>query len=236
MIPSELVNFISDLSKSAGLHPNIVVCILVFLILLLISTGLIILKLRRAERVLSAVEREMDAFERSLEQSSPGGISPKIQLSSGNSDRVPDKTADNLKKSDVSKKTGTVSIGTGGLKRDVSRKMKDDLPIETSQTRPGINREEDLSTSKNDSGLKEKIHDIIRKNDHSISLKDLVKEVYQKNFDGNYHPILSELDQLEREGEIEGQVINGKVFFRMKQKTPRKYIRRKGKNFRKYMG
>ena len=57
-----------------------------------------------------------------------------------------------------------------------------------------------------------------------------------KRFDGNYHPILNELDQLEREGEIECQVINGKVFFKKKEKTKRKYILRKGRNFRKYIG
>ena len=210
MIPSVLVNFLSNLSKSAGLHPNVAICILVFLILILITTGIILLKLRRAERVLNAVEREMDAFERSLGRSSSGIVSPNIHPSKGSPDGVLDKTAENLKKDDVS------------------------LAVEKPHTRPAIGSEQDLPSLKNDSGLKEKIHDLIRNSDQSISLKDLVKELYQKNFDGNYDPILSDLDQLEREGKIEGQVINGKIFFRMKQKTPRKYTIRKGKNFRKY--
>ncbi len=210
MIPSELVNFFSNLSKSAGLHPNVVICILVFLILILICTGIILLKLRRAERVLSAVEREMDAFERSLGQSSSGILSSNVHQSKGSPAGVLYKTAENLKKEGVS------------------------LAVEKSHTRLTIDSQQDLPFLKNDSGLKDKLHDLIRNSDHAISLKHLVKELYQKNFDGNYDPIMSDLDQLEREGKIEGQVINGKVFFRMKQKTPRKHTIKKGKNFRKY--
>ena len=234
MIPSVLVNFLSNLSKSAGLHPNVAICILVFLILILITTGIILLKLRRAERVLNAVEREMDAFERSLGRSSSGIVSPNIHPSKGSPDGVLDKTADNQIKDGIFEKTETVSNGMVGLTGDVSKKRKDHLAVEKPHTRPAIGSEQDLPSLKNDSGLKEKIHDLIRNSDQSISLKDLVKELYQKNFDGNYDPILSDLDQLEREGKIEGQVINGKIFFRMKQKTPRKYTIRKGKNFRKY--
>ena len=84
--------------------------------------------------------------------------------------------------------------------------------------------------------LRKKILDLISKTDKSISLQHLVKHLSGKHFDGNYHPILNELEQLEREGEIKGQVINGKVFFKKKQKTARKNILRKGNNFRKYFG
>jgi len=169
------------------LHPNIIVFILLFLLLLFITTSVILLKLRSADRVLGAVEREMDSFVQSLEQPSHGVTSTQFH---------PEKP----------------------------------------KTSSGTPSEEDLSSLTNDSGLKKKIHDLILATDKSISLKYLVKQLYEKNFDGNYHPILNELDRLEREGEIEGQVINGKVFFRKKQKTARTYILRKGKNFRKYMG
>ena len=200
MIPSELVNFFSGISKSAGLDPNIIVFILLFLLLLFITTSVILLKLRSADRVLSAAEREMDSFAQRLEHPSRGVTSTQIHLNTGQSDPVLDEIADH--------------------------------PEQDEDT----DSEENLSSLTNDSDLKEKIHDLILATDKSISLKYLVKQLYEKNFDGNYHPILNELDRLEREGEIEGQVINGKVFFRKKPKTPRKYILRKGKNFRKYMG
>jgi Fe2+ or Zn2+ uptake regulation protein len=114
--------------------------------------------------------------------------------------------------------------------------MKDNLSIKKTKSTATIKSEEFASSLINNSGLKKKIFDIISKTDKSISLQHLVKHLSEKYFDGNYHPILNELEQLEREGEIGGQVINGKVFYRKKQKTTRKYILRKGKNFRKYIG
>ena len=114
--------------------------------------------------------------------------------------------------------------------------MKDYLSIKKTKTTAGIKSEEFASSLLSNSDLKKKILDLISKTDKSISLQHLVKHLSQKYFDGNYHPILNELEQLESEGEIEGQVITGKVFFKKKQKTTRKYILRKGKNFRKYIG
>lgn len=236
MIPIALISFFSDLSKSAGLHPNIIVFILLFLLLLLITSGVILLKLRSADRALSAAEREMDAFAQTLEQPLHEVNSTQTHPNKGKTDPDFDKIADHPKKDDDTEKSGTVSVEAVDLRRDVSGKMKDDLATEKPKISSGTPDGENLSSLTSDSGLKEKIHSLILASGKSISLKYLVKQLYESNFDGNYHPILNELDQLEREDEIEGQVINGKVFFRKKEKTPRKYILRKGKNFRKYMG
>ncbi len=236
MTPIALISIFSGLSKSAGLHPNIVIFILLFLLIILIVSGIILLKLRSADRVLSTAEREMDAFAQRLEQTSHGVNSTQIHRKKGKTDPDIDRIADHQQQNDFTEKAGTVSAATVGLKRDVSGKTKNDLPNEKPKINSGTSNEDHFSSLTNDSGLKEKIHKLILATDKSISLKYLVKQLYEDNFDGNYHPILNELDRLEREGEIEGQVINGKVFFRKKQKTPRKYIIRKGKNFRKYMG
>jgi hypothetical protein len=209
---------------------------LLILLLLLIPAGFILFKLRRTDRVLIAVERELDAFARNLEQSSPGVNLSQNHPNKGKSDPNRDKLTDKPKQDDVTQKAGTVSVVLEGFKRHVLGKMKDYLSIKKTKTTAGIKSEEFASSLISNSGLKKKIFDIISKTDKSISLQHLVKHLSEKYFDGNYHPILNELEQLEREGEIEGQVLNGKVFFKKKQKTTRKYILRKGKNFRKYMG
>jgi hypothetical protein len=162
--------------------------------------------------------------------------SAQIHRNKSTSDPILDKIADHSKQDDGAEKAGTVSVKAAGLSSDVSGKMIEDLSPEIPKASSGTPREEGLSSLTNDSDLKEKIHGLILASGKSISLKYLVKQLYESNFDGNYHPILNELDRLEREDKIEGQVINGKVFFRKKEKTPRKYILRKGKNFRKYMG
>ena len=209
---------------------------LLLLLLLFLSAGFILFKLRRADRVLIAVERELDVFARNLEQPSSGKNLSQNQLNKSKSDPKRDKRADKLKQKDIAQKTGMVSIVLEGIKRHLLGKMKGYLSIKRMKTVADIKGNEFASSLISNSGLKEKILDLISQTDKSISLQHLVKHLSDKYFDGNYHPILNELEQLEREGEIEGQVINGKIFFKKKQKTTRKYILRKGKNFRKYIG
>jgi hypothetical protein len=210
--------------------------LMLLLLLLFLSAGFILFNLRRTDRVLVAVERELDVFARNLEQPSSGENLSQYQPNNGNFDLNRDNLTDTLKQEDVTQKTGTVSIVLEGIKRHVLGKMKGYLSIKKTKTVADIKGEEFASSLISNSGLKKKILDLINQTDKSISLQHLVKHLSDKYFDGNYHPILNELEQLEREGEIEGQVINGKVFFKKKQKTTRKYILRKGKNFRKYIG
>jgi len=207
--------------------------ILLLLLLFFISAGFILFKLSRTDRVLIAVERELDAFTQNLGQPSPD--LSQNHPNKGKSDPNRDKLTDKPKQDDVTHKAGTLSIVLEGFKRHVLGKIKDYL-FKNTKTTSGIKSEEFASSLISNSGLKKKILDIISKTDKSISLQHLVKHLSGKHFDGNYHPILNELEQLEREGEIEGQVITGKVYFKRKQKTTRKYILRKGKNFRKYIG
>ena len=209
---------------------------LLLLLLLFLSAGFILFKLRRTDRVLIAVERELDVFARNLEQPSSGENLSQNQPNNGNFNPNRDNLTDTLKQEDLTQKTGTVSIVLAGIKRHVLGKMKGYLSIKRTKTVADIKGDEFASSLISNSGLKEKILDLISQTDKSISLQHLVKHLSDKYFDGNYHPILNELEQLEREGEIEGQVINGKIFFKKKQKTTRKYILRKGKNFRKYIG
>jgi len=236
MIRSELASFYSRLAESAGMHPNILACMLLLLLLLLVTAGFILLKLRRADRVIIAVESELDALALNLGQPSAETNLSQNHPNKGKSDPGRDKLADNPKQDDAIQKAGTVSIVGGDLKRHMFLKIKDYLSIKKLKTTADLKNEEFISSLNSNSDLKNKILDLINKTDKSISLQHLVKHLSQKYFDGNYHPILNEIEQLEREGEIEGQVINGKVFFKKKQKTTRKYILRKGKNFRKYIG
>ena len=212
------------------------VCMLLLLLLLFISAGFVLLKLRNADRVLSAVDCELDALALNFGQPSAEVNLSQNHPTKSNSDPGRGKLAENPKQDDVTQKAGTVSIVGQALKRHVLWKINDYLSIKKWKTTAGIKNEEFISSLNDNSGLQNEILDLINKTDKSISLQHLAKHLSQKYFDGNYHPILNELEQLERNGEIEGQVINGKVFFKKKPKTERKYILRKGRNFRKYIG
>ena len=226
---TELVHFFSRLSESSGLHPNIIIFMLLLLLVLFISAGFILFKLSRTGRSLLTVERELDTFAQNLEQLSPEPSLARNHSNIGNSNP-------NFDKLSYNPKTGMFSMVLEGFNRHVLGKMKGYLSTLNAKTTADIKNEEFTSSLINNSGLKKKILELIGKTDKSISLQHLVKHLSEKYFDGNYHPILNEVEQLEREGEIEGLVINGKVFYKKKEETTRKYIRRKGKNFRKYIG
>jgi len=236
MIRSELASLFLRLAESARMHPIVVVFMLLLLLLLFISAGFVLVKLRNADRVLIAVDNELDALALNFGQPSAEVNLSQNHPTKSNSDPGRGKLAENPKQDDVTQKAGTVSIVGQALKRHVLGKINDYLSIKKWKATAGIKNEEFISSLNGNSDLQNEILDLINKTDKSISLQHLAKHLSQKYFDGNYHPILNELEQLERNGEIEGQVINGKVFFKKKPKTERKYILRKGRNFRKYIG
>ena len=236
MILSAPINFFSRLAESAGLHPNILISMLIFFLLLFISVCYILIRLSRSERELIAVERELDEIEQNLGQLSPEANLTQNHPITGISDPNLAKHSDIPKQDDVDQKAGMVSIFLKGLERHVWLKMKAYLSIKKDNSTTGLKTEEFISSLKTNPVLKKTILDRISKTDKSISLQYLANHLSLKRFDGNYHPILNELDQLEREGKIECKVINGKVFFKKAPKTKRKYILRKGRNFRKYIG
>jgi len=236
MIRSELTSLFLRLAESAAMHPQVVVCMLLLLLLLFISAGFVLLKLRNADRVLSAVDSELKALALNFGQPSAEVNLSQNHPTMGSSDPGRNKLAENPKPNDVAQKSGTASIASQDSKRHVLRKMSDFLSIKKWKITAGIKNEEFISSLNGNSDLKNKILDLINKTDKSISLQQLAKHLSQKYFDGNYHPILNALEQLERDGEIEGQVMSGKVFFEKKPKAKRKYILRKGRNFRKYIG
>ena len=236
MILSELTHFISRFFESAGLYPNVLAFMLILLLLIVIVAGYILFQLRRTDRELITAERELDVFAQNLKQISPTADLTKNPPSADNFDFNPDTHANHPERNDVARNAETILNTLIDFKRQVFGKMKKPLNIMNAKTSADLQNEEFASSLVNNSDLRNKIRDLISQTDKSISFQHLVKHLSGKYFDGNYHPILNELEQLEKEGEIEGQVITGKVFYKKKQKTERKYILRKGRNFRKYIG
>jgi len=236
MILSAFTHFISRLSDSAGLYPNILAFMLVFLLLIVAVAGYILFQLRRTDRELITAERELDVFAQNLKQLSPPADLTQNHRTADNFDLNPGKHADRSERNDVIRKTGSILDILIGFKRQALGKMKKSRNIMNAKINADLQNEKFASPLINNSDLRNKILDLISQTDKLVSFQHLVKRLSGKHFDGNYHPILNELEQLEKEGEIEGQVVTGKVFYKKKKKTERKYILRKGRNFRKYIG
>lgn len=236
MILSELTHFISRLSESAGLHPNVLPFMLVFLLLIVAVAGYTLFKLSRTDRELITAERELEVFAQNLKLLSPAADLTPNNPTADKFDLSPDNHSDRAAQNNATRKAGTILNILTDFKRQVLGEMKKSLNIKNAKINAGLQNEEFSSSLTNNADLRNKICELIGQTDKLVSFQHLVKHLSGKYFDGNYHPILNELEQLETEGEIEGQVINGKVFYKKKQKTERKYILRKGRNFRKYIG
>ena len=63
--------------------------------------------------------------------------------------------------------------------------------------------------------LKGAILKLVKASDMPLSLTHIARNLSGKHFDGNYHPILNELGQLEKEGQIQGTSKGGKVYHRV---------------------
>ena len=209
---------------------------LLLLLSIIIAATYILINLRRTDRELITAERELDELALNLERRSTGDNLRQTYPFAGKADPNLDRPIDRPTQDNITRKSGTMSDERAGFRGHVLGKMKSLLPIKHSKTNSSMIGEEFTASLTNNSDLKDEVLDLISKTDKSISLQHLAKHLSGNYFDGNYHPILNELEQLETDGEIEGQVINGKVFYKKKEKTERKYILRKGKNFRKYIG
>lgn len=236
MIPSEFTHFISRLSESAGLYPNVLAFMLVLLLLMVLAAGYILFQLRGTDRELITAVHELDLFAQNLKQLSPPADLKQNHPIADKFDLNPDNNSEHPGQNDVTRKAGTILNILIGFKRQVLGKIKKSLNIKNAKISVGLQNGEFASSLINNSDLRNKILDLISQTDKLVSFQHLVKHLSGEYFDGNYHPILNELEQLETEGEIEGQVITGKVFYKKKQITERKYILRKGRNFRKYIG
>jgi len=236
MILSESIDFFSRLADSAGRYPNVLVILLLFVLLVIGAAVYIVVSLRRTDRELIAAERELDEFAQNLDLQAPEDISQPIHRRSVDVDPYPGQNLNLSRPSGITNESDAGSNDQTGIGNVLLGKMKGFLSIKPAKSESGLKGEAFTSSLINNSDLKKEVLGLISKTDKSISLQHLVKNLSGNYFDGNYHPVLNQLEQLETEGKIEGQVINGKVFYKKKQKTERKYTLRKGRNFRKYIG
>ena len=102
--------------------------------------------------------------------------------------------------------------------------VRDHLKGKQTETTVNPKNEKPFSFLTGNSDLKSVLLDLINNANAAISLQDIVSQLSEDYFDGNYHPIINKLDELEREEKIEGQSISGKVFFKIKQNNQHERI------------
>ena len=206
------------LSEITGLSPIVLVCIIFFLFLFFMLGLIIILKMRGIKKILIDTNRRMNAISIIARQQSSKN-SPKINQHIGLS--IPNQNSrnrftNNTHKLNNAQEANAAFSGKDEFQRHGSKEANYKLASKNKEATNNINGGKISKSLANDWHLKSAILKLIDEVDTPLPLQDIGNKLSGEYFDGNYNLILNEIEQLEKEGLIEGTSKGGKVFFRKK--------------------
>jgi hypothetical protein len=218
MVISKVSIVLSHLSEITGLSSIVLICTFSFLFLFLIFGLIILLKLRGIKKILIDVNRRMNAISIiSRQQSSKYNpkINPHIRLSTL-SQNTQDSFIDSTQNFNNAQEFNATSSVQDEHQGNGSEEISDKLSSRNRETTDNFDIEEISKPLTSDWHIKSAILKLINENDQPIYMQDIGKKLSGEYFDGNYSLILNVLNQLEKEGLIEGTSKGGKVLYRKK--------------------
>jgi len=209
-VVSQILSYLAELT---GLTPIGLMSILALILLLCIVGIFILIKFKRIRKILMDVNQRIIVLGQKLEQSSPKTNLKKISPYKMIFDPDQDKLNDSDEQyNDAQGEKPTIPV-QNKFQRHGSQRISDTLLSKKRETTANITIEEFSEPLTSDPELKSAILKLMQGSDMPISLKYIVKNLSGKYFGGNYHLILNELEQLEKEGQIEGFSRSGKAHF-----------------------
>ena len=209
---------LSFLSEITGLSSIVLICIISFLCLFLIFGLIILLKLRGIKKILIDMDRRMNAISIIARQQSSKNtpkISQRIGLST-QSQNSRNRFIDSTQKLNNAPETNAAIPDKDEPQRHNSKDRNDKLAGKSKETTNDFIKEEIPKSLTSEWHLKSAILKLIDGADIPLSLQDIGKNLSGEYFDGNFNLILNEIEQLEKEGLIEGTSKGGKVLFKKK--------------------
>jgi hypothetical protein len=213
---SEVSIILSQLSEITGLTPIVLICAFALLVLLFIFGLIIFIAFKRIRKMLKDVNQRLIVLGQKSEQPSLEPNLAKISRYKKIFDPNQDKFYDSNKQFNDAQEARTTFPVQDELRRHGSEKISDKLLSKKRETTTNINVEEISESLTSDAELKNALLKLLNLSDLPLSLKRISKNLSRKYFDGNYNLILNELNQLEKEGQVEGASMGGKVYFRKK--------------------
>ena len=215
-IISEVSLILSHLSGITGLTPIVLICAFA-LSLVLFTFGLFIfIELKRIRKSLMEVNRGFFILRQESEQLSLESNITKISGTRRISDLNQHKASDRNRKFDDIRQARTAFPDQDRLLKHSGEGLSSKLPSKNIDHATNINIENSSDPITSNTELKSAILKLIKASDLLLSLNHIAKSLSGNHFDGNYHPLLNELCQLEKEGQIEGTSKGGKVYYRMR--------------------
>jgi hypothetical protein len=123
---------------------------------------------------------------------------------------------DEKTKFELPKQVVRTSNEGGSDKRFRFSKIIEHEKIRQADNSPDFSEKELVDNWKSSSDIKNKILYILKRTSKPISYHEIAEQLSNDSPDHNFDSILKELDQLEKKGDIIGQVAAGKLYFQIK--------------------
>ena len=211
---SEVSIILSQLSEITGLTPIVLICAFTLLVLLFIFGLVIFIEFKRIRKILKDVNQRFIVLGLKLEQPSLESNLAKIPRYKKISNPNQDKFYDSNKQFDVIQQARTAFPAQDKFLKHSSEGLISKLPSQNIDNTTNINIENLSDPLTSNTELKSAILKLIKASDMPLSLNHIVGNLPGELFDGNYHPILNELGQLEKEGQVQGTSKGGKAYYR----------------------
>ena len=203
---SDILNYFYNISASIGLPPLALLCIIVLFLLINIFGLIILYKVRGIRKDLMTANRSLVTITQRIEQEIES-------LKTKNVNRFKD---DEKTKFELPKQVVRISDEGGSDKRFRFSKIIEHEKIRQADNSPDFSEKELVDNWKSNSDIKNKILYILKRTSKPISYHKIAEQLSNDSPDHNFDSILKELDQLEKKGDIIGQVAAGKLYFQIK--------------------
>ena len=206
MAISDILNYFYNISSSVGLPPLALLCTILLFLLIYVFGLIILLKVRGIRKDLMAANRNLNTITQRVEQEIES-----LKAKNANRFKVDEKT-----KFEPPKQVVKASDDGGSDKRFRFTKIIEHEKIRQTNNSPDLSETEMVDNWKSSSDIKNKILYLLKVTSKPISYHEIAEQLSKDSPDHDFDSILKELDQLEKKGDIIGQVAAGKLYFQIK--------------------
>ena len=202
----DILNYFYNISSSVGLPPLALLCTILLFLLIYVFGLIILLKVRGIRKDLMAANRNLNTITQRVEQEIES-----LKAKNANRFKVDEKT-----KFEPPKQVVKASDDGGSDKRFRFTKIIEPEKIRQTNNSPDLSETELVDNWKSSSDIKNKILYLLKITSKPITYHEIAEQLSKDSPDHDFDSILKELDQLEKKGDIIGQVAAGKLYFQIK--------------------
>jgi hypothetical protein len=214
MLPANISEILDHLVKSLGLPPVVLAGLLGIYLAAFVLGLLVIYKVRSIKKELSRMNRSLYLISQKLTQPPPGLKEKPQEIQESKADPQQDQPMEPMR---------TQQTRPHWVQKDRDARFLQAGPQQTQKPETGKNAEAEhadrAGTRPNKTEIGRKIIDRLKKTNRPITYHEIAKYLASIYAEYDYDSALTELDQLEKAGKIQGHVVAGKLYFKLPAHT-----------------